>query len=129
MTIADVRDLFETIFPGLTDYYVGKMDASKERVITFRRGLSIHQRAIMKLESYDTIATNCILNGTRNMKETDELVENIRQVLLSVEHPAINGFEVVMLTIRNIVPLGINEKEIYDYAIDFEIVYKKKKED
>ena len=127
MTISDIRDLFETLFPGLTDYYVGKVDASKERIITFRRGRTTPpQKAIGRLESYSSIAANGILNGTKNMKETDELAEEIRQALLNVTHPEINGFKVVMINIRNIIPLGINEKEIYDFAIEFEVIYQNK---
>ena len=127
MTIEDVRDLFETIFPGLNEYYVGKMDASKERVITFRRAVSsAPQKAIERLESYSSIAANGILNGTRSMKETDELAEEIRGALLSVTHPEVNGFRVVLINIRNIVALGINEKEIYDFAVEFEVIYQRK---
>ena len=131
MTISDARDLFKEICPNLTEYFVGKYNAQLSKVINLKRGVSVQRKAIggMKQTSYSSIACNCIFVGTDNCKETDELAYSIRESLLKVGHPEINGFKVIQVILRNFVEIGINEKENYEYAIDFEIVYQRKQEE
>lgn len=131
MNIANIRDWFKTIVPSfLTDgYYLGRLqNTTRENLISFRRGATTsQQKAIggMANTSYSRIACNCIVHLFKDAKASEVKIEAIRETLLNVAHPVINGHDVVMLTIRNLVDIGVDANGIQEYALDFEIMYKR----
>lgn len=131
MNISNVRDWFKSIDSSFTSggYYVGRLqDTKREKLISFRRGVvPSQQKAIGGIQntSYSRIACNCIIHWTKDVKETDAKVYAIHETLLAIDHPMIGSHEIVSLTIRNLVDIGADENGIQEYALDFEIMYKR----
>ena len=130
MNISNIRDWFKTIAPGFTEYYVGRLnDTKREKLMSFKRGVvPPQQKAIggMGNTSYSRIACNTIIHWSKDSNESDIKATEIYETLLNTEnYPVIGLFKVVSITIRNFVDIGIDENKIHEYALDFEVLYKR----
>lgn len=132
MITADVRDWLSKQFAEFNDnIYNGRMfDTKREKLMSIKQGVSIgQQKAIGGMEntSYSLLACNCILHWNKSNKDTESKAHEIHEFLLALNHPVINGYKVVMVIMRNFVPIGTDENDIHEYGIDFEIMYMRKK--
>lgn len=129
MITADVKDWMKSTFSDLTNCYVGRMtETNREKLLLIRRGTSIRQHTAiggLSNTSYSRIACNCILHWNKNAKQTEVKAKEIHDFLLSCGHPNINGYNVVQINIRNFLDIGSDENDIYEYAIDFEVIYQR----
>lgn len=126
MNLVKVRDWFKTIVPGLNTYSIGRFDATIEKVLCFKRGTVAGQPLSMGgigNTTYSTFAVNMILHWNKNAGETDAKAEEIKETLLHLDHPIIDGKRVVSLRLRNVIPIDVDENGIYEYAIEFEFIY------
>ena len=131
MNISHIRDWFKTIDPSFTTggYFLGRLqDPTREKLISFRRGtVQSQQKAVggMVNTSYSRIACNCIIHWMKDVKASETKMEALHDLLLNISHPTIGGHEIVSLTVRNMVDIGVDENGIQEYALDFELMYKR----
>ena len=132
MNISNIRDWFKTIDPSfsLDGYIVGRLNNSiREKLIAFKRGVSTPQKKAiggMSNTSYSSIACNTIIHWTKDAKDTDIKANDVYELLLNMEnYPTIGSHKVVSFNIRNFDEIGIDENNIHEYALDFEIVYQR----
>ena len=126
MTINDVRLWLDTLGLGFDKIVLGPLSNTKlEKQLAIRRGTSRSKVKGISPSSYDRIALNCIMHWNGNLAETDAKAQEVKDLLFNVEPSVeIGGFILVELIVRNMVELGFDSNEIYEYAIDLEIIYK-----
>lgn len=128
MITSDVRDWLSKEFPEFNDHiYNGPLfDTKKECLMSINRGTTLNQqRPLGGLinASYSRLACNCIIHWNKKSKDTETMALKIRDFLLNAKRTFINGYAVAMISIRNFIPIGKDEHDIYEFAIDFEIIY------
>ena len=129
MITADVRDWVADQKQGFTQVVNGPLfNTKREKLMSIMRGTTLSQpKAIVGDSSYSRLACNCIIHWNDDYKETEEKAYQLYEFLMHLEHPVIGGHEVVMINMRNFVPLDKDANNIYEFAIDFEIIYKRLK--
>lgn len=129
MITGDVRDWLDTQDLEFNRIYNGFMGNTKqERLMLIKRGVTVsQQRAVGGLDnaSYSRLACNCILHWNKDYKETEEKAKEFLDFLVGLKNPIINGHKVALMLIRNFVSIGRDENDIYEFAIDFEIIYNR----
>lgn len=131
MITADVRDWLDTQDLGLQKIQNGVMANTKQKnLMLIKRGVTVsQQRAVggYSNATYSRLACNCILHWNNDYKETELKAKEIYDFLLSLDKPVINGYKVALINMRNFTPIGRDENDIYEFAIDFEIIYNRLK--
>lgn len=132
MNINDVKKWLDTLELGFNRIVLGQLtDTSIEKLLSLRRGVSRSKsKGSGNSEiTYDRIAINCIVHWNKNLADTDAKVKELEELFYQIEPSIkIGGFLLVELLVRNVVYLGLDSNDIYEYAFDIEIIYKKDKE-
>lgn len=132
MNINDVKKWLDTLELGFNRIVLGQLtDTSIEKLLSLRRGVSRSKsKGSGNSEiTYDRIAINCIVHWNKNLADTDAKVKELEELFYQIEPLIkIGGFLLVELIVRNVVYLGLDSNDIYEYAFDIEIIYKKDKE-
>lgn len=131
MMTSDVRDWLKNEFPEFEDVVIGRLSQTKrEKLLLIKRGVTRGQQiAVGGLDnsSYARLACNCILHWNKNSKEAESKAIEIHDFLLTSAPFSVNGYKVAKLEVRNFTTLNVDENDIYEYAIDFEIIYNRLK--
>lgn len=131
MKTSNIRDWLKTSFPEINDIRVGRLKKTNhEKALAIRRGTTQSQQiAIGGLAntSYARLACNCILHWNNSYTESEQKANEIVEFLNALKHPIISGIQIVRCTVRNgPIDIGFDEYGIYEWAIDFELMYMRK---
>lgn len=132
LTIGSVRDWFKNKYPEfIGGFYVGRLqNTNVEKKISFRGGVTPSPVIAIggtTQNSYDAIAVNTIIHWMKDANQTDIKARELRDSLFSCNdvETIINEHQVIHLSIRNFVDIGVDEHGIQEYALDFEIIYQR----
>lgn len=132
MTGAMIRDWISDILPELNDeVYLGELPGT-EKAMSIRVGeIRSQQIPIGGLDNatYSRFRANCILHWTRGYKTTEEQAIAVRDAIMAQHRPLIDGYHVAMINMLNFIDIGIDSQNINEWAIEFELIYNRKKED
>lgn len=133
MTLADIRDWLKTLNVA-EGCYIGKIDASKEKVI------GVYQRpqytsADIAIGGMDATKTACkhisiLVHWNRNARETESKAQWLYNNLLCVRDLEIAGEHVdyIHLLVPEPVDIGTDDNGIYERVIWVDLYYQKKQE-
>ena len=124
MNLNEVRIWLKSLNLGFNKIVLGPLTKS-EKQLSLTRGVSKSKTKGSGPTSYGRIAVNCIVHWNKNLAETDTKVEELKELLYQIEPSIpIGGFVLVELITRNCVFIGFDSNEVYEYALDLEIIYK-----
>ncbi|HHV13208.1 MAG TPA: hypothetical protein GXX75_23320 [Clostridiales bacterium] len=128
MTLKEIRDWLKPKVPGIGNAYIGRTDPAKEKSIcVYGRASSPDTIAVGGLANTST-ATKGISILVQWSKDPDAAEVKAKSIydIFKGTHAVINGTECFFNMLNNEpVPVGINDKDIYEYVIDLNIVYKR----
>lgn len=135
ITTANIRDYMKRINgQKINVYAVGRMDITANKGKTqwlFRKGVSRPQQKAsggMSNTSYSAIGVNSILHLSTNAATSETLAMEIYETLLTTNDLTIDeSNEIVEIVVRNGGPILLGASEYdnaYDFALDFEVIYK-----
>lgn len=130
MTPTDIKRYLNELELGFNQITVGKLTA-KDKAILIRRGESLPTQTAVngRTSSYEKIGLDIILRWTKNAEDSDKKIKELIEIFKGLPGEDIGSFKVVLSNYRRLVDLGVNENEVYEYALGYEIVYKSKEED
>lgn len=131
MQSSDVRDWMKESFPEFK-YYSGRMEKTQnEMIFKIKKSVALLDKKPVgntKSMSYSRLAVNCIMHCTKNYTKAEEKANEVYQFLFNQELPVIGGYQVKEIIVRNFVDIGSDVNDIYEFALDFEIIYDRKAE-
>lgn len=128
MTLKDIKDWLKPQIPSIDNAYIGKIDTSKEKVICiYGRESSGSKIAIGGLNNTSS-ANKCIsilVQWSKNCDTAEVKAKSIYDIF-NGQSAVINGID-AFFVMKNDEPVlvGTNDKDIYEYVIDLDIVYKR----
>lgn len=126
MRTEHIRDYFNEHLQGFEGFIVGPLfETQRERLLSIKRGVTSSPRKPIgtDMSSYSRIAVNCILHWNKSYRETEEKSLELRDFILSLNGSFIDDKRIGLVNLRNFVPIGTDENDINEYAIDFEMIY------
>ena len=127
MTLKDVREWLKSQVTEAS-FYIGKIDASKEKVIgIYSRPSSADSIAIGGLNntSSATKIISIMVHWNKNCDSTEQKAKGIYD-LFNGQRAVINSYECFFI-MKNNEPVGIgtDENGVFEFVIDVEIKYKR----
>lgn len=128
MTLKDIRDWLKPQIADLSTAYVGKIDASKEKVICiYGRPSSGSKIAVGGLQNTTSAikSISILVQWSKNCDTAEQKAQSIYNIFHG-NHVSINGVD-CFFEMKNDepVPVGTNDHDIYEYVIDLDVTYKK----
>lgn len=126
MRTEHIRDFLSEELKDFTAVIVGPLfETQREKLLSIKRGVTTSPRKPLGTEefSYSRIACNCVLHWNKSYRQTESKAVEVRDIILSLNGKFIDDKRVGLINLRNFVPLGTDENDINEYAIDFEMIY------
>lgn len=131
MTLKDIREWLKPQIEGLQGVYIGKIDASKEKVIgVYGRTSSNSKIAIGGLDNTSTWTKqiSILVHWSKNCDITETKANEIYKLLQRyVCQPAIVGGVDTFFKLLSDEPVfvGTDDNDIFEYVIDVQMIYKR----
>lgn len=128
MTLKKVRDWLKLQVTDLVSAYIGKIDATKEKAICIygraSAGTKIAVGGLVNTSSA-TKGISILVQWSKNCDTAEQKAQEIYNVFHGTQ-TVIDGTE-CFFQMKNDEPIfiGTNEKDIYEYVIDLDIIYKR----
>lgn len=129
MTLAEIKDWLKTQITNCSNWYIGKIDSSKEQCI----GLYSIQGpkgniALGGLQntSYATKSISILIHWGRNANIAEQKAQEVYNKLFC-QDAIIGGKRVIQFDTRTSEPIGVgtDENSIYEYVIETTIFYER----
>lgn len=133
--LKDVNKWLKTLNTKFDNYYIGFLDKKKEKSIGVYN-LKREEKPIIALggienTSYSVKKVSLLVHYSNASDETEEIANNLFEDIMNACPDKIGAHKVMfigMLT-NEAIDVGRDEKGICEYVIEFEIYYKRKKEE
>ena len=133
--LKDVNKWLKTLNTKFDNYYIGFLDKKKDKSIGVYN-LKREDKPIIALggienTSYNVKKVSLLVHYSNASDETEEIANNIFEDIMNASPKMIGEHKVMfigMLT-NEAIDVGRDEKGICEYVIEFEIYYKRKKEE
>lgn len=133
--LKDVNKWLKTLNTKFDNYYIGFLDKKKEKSIGVYN-LKREDKPIIALggienTSYNVKKVSLLVHYSNASDETEEIANNLFEDIMNASPKMIGEHKVMfigMLT-NEAIDVGRDEKGICEYVIEFEIYYKRKKEE
>lgn len=133
--LKDVNKWLKTLNTKFDNYYIGFLDKKKEKSIGVYN-LKREDKPIIALggienTSYNVKKVSLLVHYSNASDETEECANNLFEDIMNA-HPDMIGEHKVMfigMLTNEAIDVGRDEKGICEYVIEFEIYYKRKKEE
>lgn len=129
MTLCNIADMLADILQ-FKDIYAGSINANLERSIGIynaKRG-GIHKICIGGKACTKTLEKkiSILIHWTDNSTFAEQEAERILDLLTDIRHYEAGGFIVRLLKCNDPVPVGKDDKGIYEYVIEAIVYYERK---
>lgn len=134
ISLKDVLDWLKTLSTTFPNYYIGVLDAKKEKslgVYNLKRSKSpIIALGGLENTSYAVKQVSLLVHWDHASDESEKIAISLYEELLSNCPTQIGGYQVqfVGLLTNEPVDVGRDDNGVCEYVIEFEIYYKRKKE-
>lgn len=133
--LKDVNKWLKTLNTKFDNYYIGFLDKKKEKSIGVynlkRKDKPIIALGGIENTSYNVKKVSLLVHYSNASDETEECANNLFEDIMN-DHPDMIGEHKVMfigMLTNEAIDVGRDEKGICEYVIEFEIYYKRKKEE
>lgn len=133
--LKDVNKWLKTLNTKFDNYYIGFLDKKKEKSLGVynlkREGKPIIALGGIENTSYSVKKVSLLVHYSNASDETEEIANNLFEDIMNA-HPEVIGEHRVMfigMLTNEAIDIGRDEKGICEYVIEFEIYYKRKKEE
>lgn len=131
----DVKEWLKSFETHFENYYIGTLDKKKEKslgVYNLKRSIK-PVIAVGGLEntSYSIKRISLLVHYSKAMDETEEKAYKLYEEIMTSQPRSIGKHEVMFIGMLNNDPVdvGRDDSGICEYVIEFEIYYKRKKEE
>ena len=125
-----IKDYLKSVIPECNKWSIGQMDENQEKAITLyanRRQLEDNSK-YKKLKSYGTLPITLLLRWTRNYNMAETMANKIYE-LLDCSSFLIDNYNCSIECLYNgPIDLGTDEKNIYKFSIELNLLYRKGEE-
>ena len=127
----EVRDWLKMLDLPVEHFYIGKLDAKKEKSLgVYAMKSSRVVRYVVGGEdnlTYKTKQISLLVHFNKNQRETEAAAYAIYEILKKQRPAQIGDVEVNFIQMMNEEPIDVatDEQLVYEYVIEFEINYKK----
>lgn len=129
MTIAEIRDWLK-VFGGFENYYIGKLDAKKEKSLGVynRTSARAYVDSIGHNTSYDVKAVSLLIHWNKNARETEEAALALFDKLTDVSGISAgdNTINYLMLMVPEPQFVGSDDNGVYEFVIEFDLYTERK---
>lgn len=133
--LKDVNKWLKTLNTKFDNYYIGFLDKKKEKSLGVynlkREGKPIIALGGIENTSYSVKKVSLLVHYSNASDETEEIANNLFEDIMNA-HPEVIGEHRVMfigMLTNEAIDIGRDEKGICEYVIEFEIYYKRNKEE
>jgi len=128
VTLKEIRDWLKPQIDDITAAYIGRIDASQEKVICiYGRPSSSGTIAIGGLQNTSSAvkSISILVQWSKNCDIAERKARSIYDIFHGAR--AVIGGKECFFQMKNDEPIlvGTNENDIYEYVIDLDIIYKK----
>lgn len=128
MILKDIRDWLKPQITDLSTAYIGKIDATKEKVICiYGRSSSGSKIAVGGLQNTSSAVKriSILVQWSKNCDTSEQKAQIIYNIFQG-NHVSISGVDCFFdMKSDEPVLIGTNDSDIYEYVIDLDIIYKK----
>ena len=128
MTLKQIRDWLKPKITDIAVAYIGKTDPTQEKVICiYGRSSTGDTIAVGGLSNTSTATKgiSILVQWSKNCDTTEIKAQSIYDIFKGA-HAVISGTECFFnMRYDEPVPVGANDKDIYEYVIDLTITYKR----
>lgn len=128
MTLKEVKDWLKPQITDIAAAYIGKIDASKEKVIClYGRAGSSDKIAVGGLDNTSTATKtiSILVQWSKNCDIAEQKAKSIYDIFHGQKAVINNVDAFFIMSNDEPVSVGTNENDIYEYVIDLKIIYKK----
>lgn len=133
--LKDVNKWLKTLDTKFDNYYIGFLDKKKDKSLGVynlkREGKPIIALGGIENTSYSIKKVSLLVHYSNASDETEEIANNLFEDIMNA-HPEMIGEHDVMfigMLTNETIDIGRDENGICEYVIEFEIYYKRKKEE
>lgn len=128
ITTKEIRDWLKPQIPDISQAYIGKTDPTKEKSICIYGRASASNRIAVGGIANTTSANKMIsilVQWSKNADTAEQAAQTVYS-LFEGKRTVINGTPCFFQMMNDEpVPVGADDKDIYEYVIDINIVYKR----
>lgn len=131
LLLSDVRDWLKTLNTGANNFYIGRLDAKKDKSIGIYP-LKVSGPPTVALGGLDATKTatksvSILLHWNKNAKETEIAALNLFEKLLSAEPVTIGSTKVnyIKLLVPEPVDVNTDTNGVYERVIQCELYYER----
>lgn len=125
-----IKDYLKSVIPECNKWSIGQMDENQEKAITLyanRRQLEDNSK-YKKLKSYGILPITLLLRWTKNYNMAETMANKIYE-LLDCSSFLIDNYNCSIECLYNgPIDLGTDEKNIYKFSIELNLLYRKGEE-
>ena len=131
MTLRDIKEWLKPQISDLNGAYIGKIDASKEKIIgVYGRTSSSSKIAIGGLDNTSTWIKqiSILVHWSKNCDTTEIKAHEIYGLLrkYSCKHTQVGGVDTYFKLLSDEpVFVGADDNDVFEYVIDVQIIYKR----
>lgn len=133
--LKDVNKWLKNLNTKFDNYYIGFLDKKKDKSLGVynlkKEGKPIIAIGGIENTSYSVKRISLLVHYNNATNETEEIANNLFEDIMN-SHPEMIGEHKVMfigMLTNEAIDVGRDEKGICEYVIEFEIYYKRKKEE
>lgn len=131
LLLSDVRDWLKTLNTGANNFYIGRLDAKKDKSIGIYP-LKVSGPPTVALGGLDTTKTatksiSILLHWNKNAKETEIAALNLFEKLLSAGPVTVGSTKVyyIKMLVPEPVDVGTDDSKVYERVIQCELYYER----
>lgn len=125
MQLSEIRDYLRTIFPEADHFYIGRIDASKEKCIGVYEGAPLPAVRTFGPKTYDTVPVSILVYWTDNARETASAAKLLYDRLLAADFPTVGGHTVPLIALKHTAPQDCTRPNspVYEQVIEAVFYY------
>lgn len=128
ITLSNVREWLKG-FTAAEHYYIGKLDNKPDKAIgVYNYKYSGEPvTAIGEISTYDVKNISLLIHWTVNADETEQAAQAVYEQLRTLKNQIVGTSTIYMIELfyPEPVAVGTDEKNVYEYVIDFRIYYER----
>lgn len=130
ITASDVKEYLKSQINGVNNWYSGSLRDSKEKGICVysKPAMSKNKVAVGGIDNTSTFVQGyaILIHWNKNAKTSEEKAMEIYTQLWG-SNPVINGHRIIKIDLRdaNPVSVGVDDNGIYEFVINFDILYER----
>lgn len=130
-----VREWLKTLNKGFENYYIGFLDKKKEKSLGVYNLKQNRKQIIalggLKNTSYNTKQVSLLIHWNKAVGETEEKAFELYEAIMNSKPEKINDHSVLFIGMLTNEPIDVGKDDngICEFVIEFEIYFKRNKEE